>query len=165
MHPNNMMQSSRAAPSVTEAVRERLEAELEADWNRDVLAVYIDHLLATGDPRGELLAADLHGPHGSGIERAASLLGDDLCRRYAGSAIVRGCFADLLINETSGDARANLSALAATPMWPYVRGVTVSGRRPFVASALRALADRRHPWLRRLTINAVAGLWLGRQPL
>ena len=69
-----------------------------------------------------------------------------------------GFFLDLAIRERAGNPHANLRALALTPMWPYVRGISVFGGRPFVAAALAALADHHHPWLRRLSILVRDGL-------
>src|SRR5438552_7266092 len=38
---------------------DELEATLRARWDRETLAVYGDHLMSAGDPRGELVALDL----------------------------------------------------------------------------------------------------------
>jgi len=148
-----------------EMVRAQLEALLQADWNRDALAVYADFLLGIGDPRGELVAAGLQNPNSERSARVAGLLGADVAARFKSSATVMGFFDDLRINEVTGDPGESLRALAATPMWPYVRGVTLAGPRRFVAAALAALADHRHPWLRRLTVMVYGGVRVGRGPL
>lgn len=39
---------------------EALESALQARWDDATAAVYADALIARGDPRGELIAIDLH---------------------------------------------------------------------------------------------------------
>jgi hypothetical protein len=42
------------------AVDAEIEHALRAAWSLDALAAYADHLQLRGDPRGELIAFDLH---------------------------------------------------------------------------------------------------------
>jgi hypothetical protein len=75
-----------------------VEAALAASWDREHRAVYGDALAASGDPRGELIAIDLHvETHGPSEELTArkqalieAWLGAELAARMANGTIKPG---------------------------------------------------------------------------
>jgi len=134
-----------------------LEATLSEAWTLDNLAVYGDHLMSLGDPRGDLIAADLHlARDGSTpeVERrrrrairawlglAASV--DPTRGRWASVTFAFGFIDDL---------RADLaSQILSSPAGPYVRGITLSQKSPAISWLLHEIAAAPRPWLERLTL-------------
>ncbi|MDQ3340662.1 MAG: hypothetical protein M4D80_36350 [Myxococcota bacterium] len=148
--------------------RETLEAALAAQWDRDTLAVYADHLQAEGDPRGELIALDLQiEAHGNNMElskRRTSLLYawlgalvpvDNVHASWAGDSLQFGFVDDLVFDSREANALARLEQLLASPAGPYVRGLTMRGDASALEEALTVVARREHVWLARFTIGAV----------
>jgi len=156
------------------STRQELEAAvLAAPHDRDVLAVYGDHLQAAGDPCGELIALDLqierhadpraagprryrHAPLELFAQRAAvlrAMLGDELASAGAsawiGNAVRLGFIDDLAIGPAM---QRELAALLAVPLGRYLRSVTLHGDRHEIAMLLAVLAGTHHTWLTGLTI-------------
>ena len=148
--------------------RETLEAALAAQWDRDTLAVYADHLQAEGDPRGELIALDLQiEAHGNNVElskRRTSLLYawlgalvpvDNVHASWAGDSLKFGFVDDFVFDSREANALARLEQLLASPAGPYVRGLTMRGDAPALEEALTAVARLEHAWLVRFAIGAI----------
>ena len=146
--------------------RDELEEALAASWDVDTLAVYADYLQAEGDPRGELIALDLEiAAHGNNVElskRRTSLLYawlgglvpvDNVHASWVGDSMKFGFVEDLVVDGNDPNAVARLEQVLASPAGPYVRGLTMKGRRAELEPALRAIATREHPWLVRMTIG------------
>lgn len=151
-------------------MRERLEAELAAAWDADTLAVYADHLLAEGDPRGELIALDLEiAAHGNTVElskRRTSLLYawlgalvpvDNVHASWVGDSLRFGFVEDLRIESNDPNALARLEQVLASPAGRYIRGVTLNGTFEDVERAFFVLAKQDHPWLSRMTVGLTDG--------
>jgi hypothetical protein len=146
------------------AIRDDLEEALLACWNVDDLAVYADHLLADGDPRGELIALDLNPDPRSAEWRARrqvvlrGWLGSDLAARAA--ELVSHGFVHAL-DDGKGAAGALAGALLDSPAGAFVRSFTTRGPATRVRASLQRLAARPRRHLLRLRI-AVRGA--GREP-
>jgi len=132
------------------SVRDELEASLfDGEWKLDQLAVYADELQRTGDPRGELIALDLHGTAEVAVrkrELLAAMIGD-----AAESPAVR-CrygFVELEIDDTTDvDVIAKLGPLAG-----YVRRVRVVASPESIAASVAVLAITPRPHLVSLAIR------------
>jgi uncharacterized protein (TIGR02996 family) len=61
---------------------DELEAVLHEPYDDDTLAVHADELQRAGDPRGELIALDLHGGEATRVRRGEDIEVDRLVRRY-----------------------------------------------------------------------------------
>ncbi len=148
------------------AIRDDLEEALLACWNVDDLAVYADHLLAEGDPRGELIALDLQPDETSGEWRARrqavlrAWLGGDLAARA--HAVVRHGFVHAL-DDGKGAAGALTGPLLDSPAGAYVRSFTTRGPATRGRASLQRLAARPRPHLTRLRIAIRSGA-AGREP-
>ncbi len=134
-----------------------IEAALADAWTLDNLAVYGDHLQQLGDPRGELIAVDLHiAHHGSSPEiqhrrrraiRAWLGLPDHVDPTRGAWEGVRFAFGFV------DDLRIELaSKILSGPAGPYVRGVTLTRKQHTISTLLHELAAAPRPWLDRLTI-------------
>jgi hypothetical protein len=147
------------------STRRDLEAALAAGFARETLAVYADHLLAEGDPRGELIALDLqidaHGTTTELVARRASLLSaflgqlrpvDNPHLAWVGDSFVRGFVDDLAIDASDPNACERLPAILASPVGPYLRGLTIRGDDAFLDRAVGIAARREHAWLEQLTL-------------
>jgi hypothetical protein len=134
-----------------------LEVALEAAWTIENLEVYGDHLQQLGDPRGELIAVDVHlARHGAT---------DDVMHRRR-RAIRSWLDLPSHVDPTRGgwgqvafafgfvdDVRIEYaSRILATRAGHYLRGATLTNKTAGVESALLELARAPRPWLRRLTI-------------
>src|SRR5262249_10528860 len=123
-----------------------------------------------GDPRGELIALDLHGV-GSGVARRRELLlawlgggirvwRDDADGMwYAGdpdhtwATFDRG-FMEIVLVAEHGDAPvAAVRGLLASPAGPYLRRMSIAGSDDSLRTVLTDLAARPRPWLRYLAIR------------
>ena len=134
-------------------------AELEAAAGEDPaqLAVYADALQSQGDPRGELIAIDLHAAANGGSRelddrRAAvmtswlgSLAGDPGLRFTSG-------FLELVCEP--GTNELLLARLLGGPGGPYLRTLELFGDRRRLAQAASLLALAPRPRLRVLAITA-----------
>jgi hypothetical protein len=143
-----------------------LEAALQARWDLETLAVYADALIARGDPRGEVVALDLHiAEHGSTPELEqtrrdllfAWLGGDELCGRAWRPQDFRfGLLEDFgITSDTQHTAEERVAALLACPAGSWLRGLGFLTSAAHLAASLELLATRRLPWLRRLSIDQV----------
>jgi hypothetical protein len=131
-----------------------LEALVDSSWDREHLAIYADALQAVGDPRGELLAFDLHAdvagpelnPRIRDLEKA--FLGD--LASELGIRVPHG-FVELHVGQhTYGDrwARALVDRLGR-----YVRRISLANVSPGRARRiLKQIAAQPRPWLTRLAI-------------
>src|SRR5258708_20502667 len=124
-----MSSTRRALEAALAAGFERLA---DAEW-RDTLAIYADHLLAEGDPRGELIALDLqidtHATTTELVARRASLLAaflghlrplDNPHLAWVGDTFSRGFVDDLVIDADDPNACERLPAILASPIVPYL---------------------------------------------
>jgi hypothetical protein len=141
---------------VHDALRD-LEAALATTFSLDNLQVYGDYLMAVGDPRGELVAVDLHiARHGSSPELAhrrrralRSWLGiepaEDPTRGMWGTVRFAYGFVE--------DARIDLAArVLASPAAPFVRRLTLVGKAFAIEDTLSRLGREQRPWLSHLVI-------------
>jgi hypothetical protein len=135
------------SPRITE-----LELALQATWDRDRLAVYADELQQLGDPRGELIAIDLH--------RAREPRPDLADRRDELHALVFGSsphvtselgFAAIELHEWSDDD--TLAQLLAGAAGPYLGAVDLGGLDARIVRNLKLLAAAPRPWLRRIAVT------------
>lgn len=140
---------------------EELEAALQARWDPETAMVYADALIARGDPRGELIALDLHAAHhGETAElaqqrrvRAEAWLGPEQ-RSYLFGEVRFGMLERFTIrSERTRPAARFVAELFASPAAPYLRSVQIDASAKQVAAALQLLAARPLPWLRRLAIT------------
>lgn len=141
---------------------DELEATLQAAWDDDTAAVYADRLTADGDPRGELIAIDLHPNREQLTERKRELI-----RSWLGDAIatwtvnlhnveyglVRGFGAATSKDFTIVEYLEHLHAAAG----PYVRDLSLYGSNADLKEALATIARLGMPWLRRLTLHRSDG--------
>lgn len=144
---------------------EALEAVLAVSPDRETLAVYADHLQALGDPRGELLAIDLEiertGATDELVTHRTSILHAWLGRhepsdprhRWIGESLRLGFVEDLVLQDIWTNRLHEIHDALATPLAPYIRGITIMGKIATVARALGALATTVHHHLTRLTIR------------
>jgi hypothetical protein len=129
-----------------------LERALQDCWSRELLPVYADALQADGDPRGALIALDLHvEAHGASAELAArhtELLEVWLGRDPAWTErITQFGFVKLTIYDAS-DAEL---AVLEEPGGSYVRAIAIRGRN--VARTIAAIAAAPRPWLEHLIFD------------
>ncbi len=139
-----------------------LEASLATAWDLDVLAVLADVLQAAGDPRGELIALDLHaGRHGATDEHATrkhalqvAWLGEVGAHPAVG--VDHGF---LTLDVAVGDDHTVIERVLAHPGTRTLRTVTIAGESIPLANHVAALAKARHPWLRRLAVHRLDKGW------
>lgn len=133
---------------------EDLEAAVRAAWDRESLAVYGDHLMSIGDPRGELVAMDLRIDQ-EGASPAVVARRNELIAAWFGSrlppGIVRYGFVD--VDATGADASDQIAIALHGPGAAYVRSVAIAGPPDDVAAALTLVADAPRPWLTRLVVR------------
>ena len=134
---------------MTAAADADIEHALRAAWSLDALAAYADHLQLRGDPRGELIALDLHPltDHHAWRKRRRAALAEwlgELADR-AGHLVQHGFIHELREGSFARD-------LLDSPLGQVVRGFTTWGHHERVAQSLTRLAARPRPWLARLTI-------------
>jgi hypothetical protein len=141
---------------MSEALRE-LEAALEASFSLDNLQVYGDYLMSIGDPRGELIAVDVHvARHGNTPEvahrrrraiRTWLELPPEIDPTQGGWESVRFAFGFV------EDVRVDFaSRILASRAGPFVRGITLTNKTASVEHVLHQLGLASRPWLTRLTI-------------
>jgi hypothetical protein len=147
------------------SIRE-LEAALQKAWDDDTAAVYADALQAAGDPRGELVALDLHiARHGATRELEATrrdklfawLGGDSLCDRPWRPRDFRFGLLDrfFITSDTKYTALDYVAALVFSPAGPYLRSVQIFVHAEALVETLAILATRPLPWLRTMSIDQV----------
>jgi hypothetical protein len=133
-----------------------LEAALRASWSTDTLAVYADHLMSLGDPRGELIALDLHPvDEPAWHARRRVLLYHWLGADHSWGHLVQHGF----VHEVrAGHPRRELFS---GPLGEVIRGFSTWGtayaiRDPLpylVVRSLEQLVAQPRPWLTRIAIE------------
>ena len=131
-----------------------LEAAVRASWDRESLSVYGDHLMAIGDPRGELVAMDLRiDQEGASPEVIARR--NELIAAWFGSrlppGIVRHGFVD--VDATSAEPDSQLAIALGGPGAAYVRSVAIVGPPQLLARSMAMLTEAPRPWLVRLVVR------------
>ncbi len=136
---------------------EQLEAALADEFSLENLQVYGDALQAIGDPRGHLIAIDLHiAQHGSNrdleyrrrqrlrdwLELPKSV--DPTNGPWKGVRFAFGFVEDLRVELA-------LQVLKS-PAGAFVRGLSLSSRIPHMVGVLHELGNAPRPWLDRLTL-------------
>ena len=156
--PNDLVE---AWPAATE--RSELADAVRESWSAAHLAIYADHLLALGDPRGELITLELAMGDAPTVEQRA---------RH--DTLVAACFGDLRstaqdeFRSTRGigtragvelgflnlDARepADLRKLYNARHGRYLRKLAIRGDGQACRDSLAMLSLRPHAWLDRITI-------------
>jgi len=137
--------------------REQIEALLAASWDREHLAVYADALVALGDPRGDVVAIDLHvDTHGPSEElargkRAAidAWLGAELAARIAAIGEIRHGFIELRwpVDADELDRMLGVAGFASA-----VRAIAIEDHDPNLRRAIDAICRVRPPWLERFHV-------------
>jgi hypothetical protein len=139
---------------------DELEAALAASFDHELLAIYADALQSMDDPRGELIAIDLHmDEHGSTAELVARRR--TLIKEWLGELAispyvrVRHGFLELMIwrHVRDRDPDGLDAGVLATPAGQYVRGVEVNGDKRVIQSTIAALARTARPWLSSLKLR------------
>ncbi|MCW5806502.1 MAG: hypothetical protein KIT31_29325 [Deltaproteobacteria bacterium] len=132
-----------------------IEAALAEHFDADHLAVYADLLQECGDPRGELIAADLADR--TSDDAIAAWLGPSLAHLIAPEDVQAAFIDDVFLDGDSPRGRALLDQLSAHPALRYVRGATVRGDAAWVATVVAELGLQRQRWLERLSIQVTDG--------
>jgi len=137
----------------TVATLDELEASLRTKWDRDVLAVYADHLQSLGELRGELIVIDLRieesGPQPELLARRKELLAAWLATLPPGK--VQHGFLD--VDATGADPVGQIRTALASPAAPYIRTVAMVGAPTTIRDAISILASAKRPGLARLVIR------------
>lgn len=136
---------------------DQLEAALANDFSLENLQVYGDALQAISDPRGQLIAIDLHiAQHGSNPDlqyRRRQWLRAWLELSHAVDPTKGPWRAVKFAFGFVEDLRAELAEqVLRSPAGRFVRGVSLSHRMPLMSAVLRELGTAPRPWLDRLTI-------------
>jgi hypothetical protein len=136
-------------------MRDELERELAEQFDADQLSVYGDYLQSIGDPRGDLIAFDLHELDDT--PRRAQLivewLGSATVELIATATIEYGFITDLYLDSDDASSAPALDAVLAGPGAPYLRGVTIRGDPEWTRLAVEKLVTRSHVWLQRLSVQ------------
>ena len=137
------------------AVIAELEARLQREWDDATAAVYADALIAAGDPRGEVIAIDLHiANHGTTPEldaRRAAKLVEWLGRPYP---VRLGLVHDYsLSSDSDGSAIDRAAELVGSRAGEALASISIAIFVQNLPALLDVLARRPHPWLRRITIQ------------
>ena len=131
-----------------------LEFAVMARWDREAIAVYGDHLMSIGDPRGELVAMDLRIEQ-EGASPAVVARRNELIAAWFGDrlppGIVRYGFVD--VDATSATPDSQLALALGGPGAAYVRSVAIAGAAGLVARSIQMLAEAPRPWLTKLVVR------------
>jgi hypothetical protein len=141
---------------------EELEGAVAEHFDAEHLAVYADFLQGVGDPRGELIALDLAGEAVAADRRhelAIAWLGKLLPFVEVG-AIDCGFIGDVVVSEQDPRGPVLLELLAIEPAARHLRGLTITGRRLWVAATLARIVAQPQRWLERLSIH----VWDNQRP-
>jgi hypothetical protein len=138
---------------------DEVERALATTWDREQLAVYGDYLQAKGDPRGEMIAIDLHAAEHEYSEElqqrkrelVMAWLGDDLATILADAGAVREGFVELDRAPVFGAFA--LGELLEHPAGRFLRSFAIRDTPKRLTDALSMLADWPRPWLRKLEIE------------
>jgi hypothetical protein len=131
--------------------RADLEAALAANFDRAHLAVYGDYLLSIGDPRGELIAIDLHD---GDEERKLAVLWHWLGDEVAGHILCFGTFEfgflELRVTAQLRDALP----LALDWAGEFLYSLAIDDDADGMQEVLAMVASAPRPWLHRLDLSA-----------
>jgi hypothetical protein len=135
--------------------REDLERALADQFDAEHLSVYGDYLQSIGDPRGDLIAFDLHELDDPSRRRELIVewLGSTTADLLAAATIEHGFITDLYLDPDDGRSEPALDAILVGPGAPYLRGVTIRGDAAWTRLALDKLVTRPHVWLQRLSVQ------------
>jgi hypothetical protein len=140
---------------VAATTRSELEAALARSFDHELLAVYGDLLQRENDPRGELIAIDLHGTRaGLSPELVArrtqiltTLIGPELAHQRWQAAF------GLVEVEIGEQSRDTLAKFFASPLGPYVRSLVICGGDGDIKRNIGAVAECHHVWMRSFEIR------------
>lgn len=137
------------------ARRDEIEAALAASFDREHLAVYADVLQSEGDPRGELIAIDLHGEPGPDVARrrrelVEGLLGPQLSLDDPPFARFELGFLELVLERKNLDHQ---KLLLAGELGEYLRRVQIQGVASYIEAAVTMLVARSRPWLQVIQVR------------
>lgn len=132
-----------------------LEAELAESLDVEQLEVYADYLQSIGDPRGELIAFDLHGVDDSPrrAELTRAWLGRNAEAITAAATIEAGFIVDLALDARDPASLGLLDAVLSLPGGGYVQGVTWQGGASAMRAMLARLSAAPRRWLTRFSIQ------------
>ena len=133
---------------------DRIEAALLASWDRENLAVYGDYLQANGDPRGELIAIDLHvernGPSDELSARKRALidawLGPELAARVLAIGKISVGFVDIRWGLAADELERMLGVNAFASS---LRAIALEDHDPGLRRAIDMICSIRPRWLER----------------
>jgi hypothetical protein len=124
-----------------------LEVALQERWDDETAAVYADALIARGDPRGEVIAIDLH------IARHGKT--DELARRRKAQVTAwlgENAWCDDGFGYTRNVA-SELKDIRRVRQATYLRSFVIYDHHAPLDALLQALEAVPLPWLRRLTLH------------
>jgi hypothetical protein len=146
-----------------------IEEALHDSFDHDHLAIYADELRRRGDPRGELIAIDLHADDQIDTNETGEVTGElaerrrELLRSLLGPVAAfhplvrcRYGFVDLMFalrDEMRAGALAAFQAALAGPLGRYIRDATLYGDGQRLCDLVTALAQQPRPFLTRLSIE------------
>lgn len=129
--------------------RHAIEGMLKTDREHEALAVYADLLLAEGDPRGELIAIDLHiDAHGPNAELEARR--HQILAPWIGAHPRITCRYGLVEIDVTRHNLDPLERVLTSPLADHIRWLRVSQN---AEQAIAMLAARTQPWLARLSFE------------
>jgi hypothetical protein len=147
-----------------------LEEALHDSFDHDHLAIYADELQRRGDPRGELIAIDLHADERIDVNETGEVTGElavrrrELLRSLLGPIAsvhplvrCRYGFVDLMFalrEEMRSGVVAAFDAALLGPLGRFVRDVTLYGDGPRLRDLMTSLAQQTRPFLTRLSIES-----------
>jgi hypothetical protein len=138
-----------------------LEAACVAGWDREQLAVYADALQAANDPRGELIAIDLHAEANRATtaldERRKQLLVEWLGEDVAAAVRCVWGFLELRPSYDTPEDPDLLAKLLGGPGGAYLRGLELWGSASFIESTLLLVALNPRLRLAGLAIHQTPG--------
>lgn len=146
------------------ALHDLFGGEMYFTWpderQRQQLAVYADELQRIGDPRGELIALDLHiDAHGETPELKAHR--DELAARLTGLSWARRSgvifqYGFLEISYIGKEDLALIDALLLGPIGRYLRKLDVGGSPEFLRDVVTSLAQHPRPFLHQLELTQMS---------
>src|SRR5580692_7021723 len=123
--------------------------------------VYADELQRTGDPRGELVALDLHADVAGETDELAAERQRRIAAWLGGAARPHGAirYGFIDVDATSATPWEQLEVALGGPLARWVRGATVVGAPETIARAVAQIAAAERPWLARVSLRQ----WPGRE--
>jgi hypothetical protein len=136
---------------------DRIEGELAASWDRKTLAVYGDYLQAHGDPRGELIAIDLHveanGPIDELVARKRVLIDAWLGSELAARVLAIGAVTDGFIHLRWGLGADELERMLGVDAFASaLRELWIEDRDPGLRRAIDMICRAPPRWLERFSL-------------